>query len=844
MDGAGKLLGSMESNVRMTMRRVVGFVMVVAMAAALAGCATGRAFARGDAAAQAGDWEAAVAFYRQALDNDPDRPDYKIALERAMVAAAEMFFERGKQLQEAGQLDEALRTYRKAQEFEPSNRQLASRAAEIERILRDRLEAASARPDLEKMRAAARRSVEPVLSPTNPEPLLVNFVNTSLRDILTFAGNYSGINVTFDRDFQDRQITLKLEDVSLEQALQQIMIANQLFYKVLNERTIIVATDSTAKHLVYDEQVIRTFFISHSDATELTQQLTGLIRVAGQAVQPVIQPNKTANTITVRATVPVVQIIERMIESNDKPRAEVMVDVQILEVSRERAKRYGIDLGSYAASLVFSPEAAPSADGKAFNLNTISTGVSAADFYLTVPAAIVRFLESDSQTKVLAKPNLRGTEGQKLSLNLGEDVPVPSTTFTPLAAGGASANPLTSYGYRTLGIIVNMTPTRVTYEGDIILDITIENSARGQDINIAGQNLPSFFTRKVETKLRLRDGESNLLAGLLREDERRSLTGFPGIMRLPVIKQLFSANDNNIKQTDIVMLLTPRIVRTHELRASDMSPIYIGTQSNMSIGGPPAVIGGEPEPPAAAPLAPGPAAPAGTPASPAGMKPPATPVLPTGATQQPVVPPGSSPIPGMTAAPAPAAAPPTPAPTPTPIAPPPAAPPPSAAPPVAPQAAQPAAPPAAAPPSPAVQAAPTTTARITLSPPTEMRVGSGPYTIPISVAGASRLSTITISVTYNPALIRVRSVQEGTFMRQGGVTPAFSSQIDEKSGRIDIVISRPGDQTGASTAGLLAAILLEPLAAGTGSLSVSGSASVPGGAGAPLQFLPAGITVR
>ncbi len=125
-----------------------------------------------------------------------------------------------------------------------------------------------------------------------------------------------------------------------------------------------------------------------------------------------------------------------------------------------------------------------------------------------------------------------------------------------------------------------------------------------------------------------------------------------------------------------------------------------------------------------------------------------------------------------------------------------------------------------------------------------MRVGSGPYTVPISIAGASRLSTLTISITYNPALVRVRSVQEGTFMRQGGITAAFSSQVDEKSGRVDLVITRPGDQTGASTAGLLAALLVEPLAAGTGSLSVTGSASVPGGGNAPLQFLPAGITVR
>ena len=125
-----------------------------------------------------------------------------------------------------------------------------------------------------------------------------------------------------------------------------------------------------------------------------------------------------------------------------------------------------------------------------------------------------------------------------------------------------------------------------------------------------------------------------------------------------------------------------------------------------------------------------------------------------------------------------------------------------------------------------------------------MRVGSGPYTVPISVAAASRLSTLTLSVTYNPALIRVRSVQEGTFMRQGGSQPVFNSNIDEKSGRIDIVITRPGDQTGASTSGLLAAILVEPIAAGTGSLALTGSGTAPGGAQSALQFVPAGITVR
>lgn len=827
---------------------------MVLAAMVAAGCATGRAFSRGEAAGRAGDWEAAVGFYRQALENDPDRPDYKIALERAMLAAANMYAERARQFEDAGQLDEALRAYRKAQEFEPANRQLSAKAAQLDRTLRDRIEAATPRPDIERLRQQARRATtEPILSPSNPEPLLVNFVNTSIRDILIFVGNYSGINVTFDRDFQDRTITLKLEGVSLEQALQQIMIANGLFYRVLNDRTIIVAADNTQKRTQYEEQVIRTFFISHADATELSTLLVALVRVAGMAIQPQIVANKTTNTLTIRATAPVVAIAERVIEANDKPRAEVMVDVQILEVSRERAKRYGLDLGTYSAALAFSPENAPSADSKPFNLNTISQGVSTADFYLSVPQAVVRFLESDSSTKVLAKPNLRGAEGQKLSLNLGEDVPIPSTTFTPLAGTtGPGTSPLTSFGYRTIGIIVEMTP-RVTYDGDIILELTLENSARGTDSNIAGQNLPSFFSRKVTTKLRLRDGESNLLAGLLREDERKSLTGFPGVMRLPIVRQLFSNNDNLIKQTDIVMLLTPRIIRTHDLRAQDLSPIYIGTQSNMSLTGPPATIGGaaEPEPPPQA-QAPSPGAMPGTPTNPSPSPvapvsplqnpttPPAAPVLPTGSTQRPVPPPGSSPIPGMVPAPTTPPAPPasnvtvaTPPPEP------PAAPAPAPAPVVPPAAAAPV--PPTAPGATTTQAPP---ARISLSPPSEMRVGSGPYTVPISIAGASRISTLTLSITYNPALIRVRNVQEGTFMRQGGLSPAFNSQIDDKSGRIDIVITRPGDKTGASTSGLLAALLIEPLTAGTGSLPILGSATIPGGAPAALQFLPAGITVR
>ena len=218
-----------------------------------------------------------------------------------------------------------------------------------------------------------------------------------------------------------------------------------------------------------------------------------------------------------------------------------------------------------------------------------------------------------------------------------------STSYTPIATGGVGVNPLNSFQLKPVGINVDITP-RVTLEGDIIIELNVESSSVGPDKNIAGTNYPSFSSRKVGTKLRLRDGESNLLAGLLREDERRSLTGFPGAIHVPMLKQLFSANDESIAQTDIVMLLTPHVVRSHEISEEDLRPIYIGTQQNLGLGGPPALMG--PAPAEAPPSGPAPAQP------PAAA---AVPGFPQTSMSGAVVtaPPGSSPVPGTVVVPPP-----------------------------------------------------------------------------------------------------------------------------------------------------------------------------------------------
>jgi general secretion pathway protein D len=442
-------------------------------------------------------------------------------------------------------------------------------------------------------------------------------------------------------------------------------------------------------------------------------------------------------------------------------------------------------------------------------------------------------------------------------LNLGSDIPVISTVFGAAAAGGFATIPQSSFNYRKVGVNLDMTP-RVTYEGEIVLDLTVENSSLGAPVDVGGQNAPSFTSRQVHTFLRLREGEANLLAGLIRQDTTRTKSGFPGLMHIPGIKQLFTGNEDQDQDTDIVMLITPHIVRSQELTPEDLASIYIGTQQNVGLSGPPPLIAPQPETETPAPAA-QPANPAGGAQAinqpPPGM--PTTGAAPAGA-QNPnaALPPGTSPIPGVVPPLPPSAQPagggvqPT-APSGVPagggaVAQPGAVPPLTGgvtpAVPETPPRAQPAQP---SPEAPAGAAPSPTPAQIIATPPgTEFRVDGGPYTMPISINNASRVSVLSLSISYNPAVLKVRTVRDGAFMRQGGIAATFAPRIDAAAGRVDIAVSRTGDQTGASGGGLIAALIFDAVAPGSSQITVSGVANTPDGTPVTLNFSPVTVTVR
>jgi general secretion pathway protein D len=839
------------------MKRSVALLLLCAMFAS--GCAASRAFRHGQDAVRVADWDAAVTYFTKAVQASPDSAEFKIHLRRAQEEAARMHVEKARELENKDQLDAALLEYRRSMELVSTDRLVQAKVAELERKIRERIEATRPKPAIDQLRTQARSvNAPPLLNPASREPIRLNFgASSSLKDILNFIGTASGINITYDAGYVDKAYSVNLDGVTVEEALQQVLAANQFYYKVVNARTIIVIPDQPAKHQQYDDLVIKVFFISHADATELTQLLASVMRIPQMAVQPMMMPSKAANTITVRATAPVMDVIERLVRANDKPRAEVVLDVEILEVNRNRLKRYGINLSAYALSLLFSPELAPPnttavSAPPPFNLNTITQGVSTADFYLGVPTAVVNFLESDQHSKTLAKPQLRGAEGQKMTLNLGSEIPVISTVFGAAAAGGFATIPQSSYNYRKVGVNLDITP-RVTYEGEVILELSVENSALGASVDVGGQSAPSFTSRQVTTHLRLREGEANLLAGLVRQDSSNNRQGLPGLMRLPGFKQLFSGNDVSSQDTDIVMLITPHIVRGHDLTTEDVGSIFIGTQANVGLTGPPPLIAPVPEAPpaAAAPAAVAPqqsSATAGMPNAPqAGLPGPPVAGPPGAQTSNAPTPPGTSPVPGFV--PPPGAA--TPTTQPMPGATPPVTPPVTPASPVG--AATPAAGATTPPrdvsgaPSAATPAAPgasPTAAQLIITPPGEFRAAGGPYTVPISINNASRISVLSLTVTYNPAILRVRTVQDGTFMRQGGVTASFVPRMDSPNGRVDIAIARTGDQTGASGAGLLAALVFDALSPGSSTISVTGVANSPDGLPITLTFAPVTVTVR
>ncbi|HYN01025.1 MAG TPA: hypothetical protein VE359_01135, partial [Vicinamibacteria bacterium] len=657
----------------------------------------------------------------------------------------------------------------------PANRSASDDLVIVRNRIETREQEKRDRAGLDQLKARAQSTARvpgAVLSPRSPVPITMRFEDGSLQKIFESLGRIAGVNVLFDEGFRDKKASVNLTGVSFEEALDRLTFVNRLFYKVVDQNTLIIVPESRQKRVAYDELLLRTFYVQNAEINDTVNLVKTLAKVT------TVGPNPSLGAITVLGTVDQIAMAERIIEGNDKARGEVVVEVQILELNRTKIREWGIDISNYSAAATLSPTGATNeVAGGLLNIRAyLLSSLNQADWVVTLPSTILaKFTESNNLARVLASPRLRAAEGKKAELKIGEEVPIPVTTFGAGSAAGSLGSyiPATSFQYKNVGVNLSLTP-RVAASGDITLEFAAEFSIIGGNQNVGSVKdplfVPTFLTRNVTGVLRLRDGEAALIGGLVQSNETVDAAGVLGIGSLPILGKLFGTHKRQFKDSEVVISMTPRVVRAPKLVESDFRSLSVGTQEVPRVqGARPGLFGKEPEAPGPAPVT----RPAPAPA-----------VVPAPTAPASAAPPG--PVP-------------------------PTEPPPAAA-------------PAASPVPPEAIAADARPATALFSPPeVALRVGESGG-LALVLVGARDVQSIEVTLAWDPALAEVTDVAAGSLLTLDG-SPVSAERALEV-GRARVRFSRA---VGATGSGAVVAVTMKGLKAGSGSVVVESLAVGRGG---------------
>ncbi|MHB8054154.1 MAG: secretin N-terminal domain-containing protein [Candidatus Aminicenantales bacterium] len=551
------------------MKKATALAIVILWTAAA--CATlSPLYREGVQAELAQKWDEAISSYEKAALMNPKEPVYRLALAQVKIKASLFFASEAQRLLAAGKKDEAAAAFAKAISLDPRNTALI-------------LEAKQALSPEEKKAQPAPAKIEfPIKLKVREGVLDLRLSSeTSLRAIFQSLARAGGINLVFDETFRDMPFQTDFTNVTFEQALSTLCQATKNFSRIIDERTVIIVPDQPAKRLQYEISCIRTFYLSNASAQEMTASLTNMLR--GPAKVPLIFFDKNLNSITVRDTPRTIELAEKLIKLWDKPKGEVIIDVEIMEVSRTRLRQLGVAFDNGYVGLRYG--APPDSTSTATttdtwqNLKSLNLGDSA-NYFALLPMALVNFLETDSDTKIVAQPRMRGVADEELHQLVGEKIPVPQTTWNPMAAGGYSTQPVTSYKYEDVGIDVKLTP-KVHFEDEVTLTMELKVTSLGGK---GYADLPIINTRELKSVLRLKNGETTMLAGLLRDSERKSIAGVPFLKDIPGIGRLFGSEDTTIEQTDIIMTITPHIIRTIPISPEDANVLWVDVDTAPAAG--------------------------------------------------------------------------------------------------------------------------------------------------------------------------------------------------------------------------------------------------------------------
>src|SRR2546428_1267419 len=579
------------------MRRWVSIVFCVCTGLLFTGCPRGNSdYAKARRAEALHDYDTALEHYQKALRADPFNANYRIKTDQMRFEASQFHVRQGQKLRGQGDLQAALAEFQRAfaidasssiaeQEIKATTEQIAAREKAAD--------AASAPPRAESSEPPLATG-PPKLKPLSNAP--INYRATiDAKIAFETIGKLAGLTIVFDPAFPARRITVDLNNITLEQALEVVSLQSKAVWKPVTENIVFVFEDNTQKRRDYEEQVVQTFYLSNTvQPQDLTEIITGLRQIL--LINHLQQVN-SQNAIIIRDTPDKLALAEKVIEDIDKARPEVVVQVEVLQARLDRLRDLGILPGQNAAATFTPPTSTSSSSSSSGSTSTTSSlpidqflhHFGAKDYSLTLPGATASAILTDSTTKIIQNPEVRSVDGQTAKLRIGDRIPIATGSFQAGvgvgSTGGAGfVNPLvnTQFTYLDVGVNIDLTP-RVHPNRDVSLKLKVEVSSHTGDQSIGGITQPIISQRVIEDDIRLKEGEVNIVGGLIQRTDSKTLEGWPGLAKLPLLRYLFSHDKTQHQEDEVLIVLIPRIVRIPEWTKANLRPLYSGSETNVQV---------------------------------------------------------------------------------------------------------------------------------------------------------------------------------------------------------------------------------------------------------------------
>ncbi len=540
------------------------------------------AYKIGDHSEKKNDYDAAFEAYKQAHEAKPNDPKFMAAYLRLRFLASGLHIHAGEQLRDAGKLQEALAQFRLAAEIDGSNfsaTQEVRRTADlIQKQVREKENANQPKAPVASLDREAETAAGPVsITLKSDMPITLHLATTTDAVYKTLA-QLAGINVLIDPDYKPQKITFELKDVSLRDALDMLATQSKTFWRPLSANTIMVTADSGAKRKEFEQNVMKTFYLRNASTPADLQQAAGTLK--GILDISRIQVTPEQRSLTLRGTPDQMVLAQKLLTDIDKPKGEVVIDVTIMEVSRDRARTLGTNPPT-SATVTLAPSGATSSgtsgsSGSSLTLNSF-TSLNAGEFSVSIPGASFSLLASDGNTKVLQRPEMRAIDGEKASLKIGDRVPIATGSFQ--SGLGGSVN--TQFQYLDVGVNIDITPY-VHSDRSVTLKMSLEVSSVAGVQNIGGFNQPTIGQRTINHEARLADGEVNLIGGIFEDTDTNSMSGYPWLMKVPILKYFFGQESKDHQQNEIVFAITPHIISTGGVTDENLRMVDIGSANSVT----------------------------------------------------------------------------------------------------------------------------------------------------------------------------------------------------------------------------------------------------------------------